>query len=197
MKPIQFDQETHTYRDGDTGRLVPSVTQVLEVLSDFSKVPWQRLEAARERGSLVHAAGELLIKGQLAWDSIDSEIQAYMLGLQKFLAESGAVITGTERIVYNRELGYAGTLDAIAHWRNGYALLDWKTSVVTPISVGPQLYGYEAALKQHTGQWIRRHYCVRLMPNDYRVDRVDNIRNRSVFISALNIWKYRHECNRP
>lgn len=187
---IEFDDLSHTYRVA--GKVLPSVTQILGVLNDFSKVPWQVLEAARERGSLVHAAGELMLQDRLDWSSIDSEIQAYLIGLQKFVKESGAVITGTERRVYHPEQGYAGTLDAIVHWRNGYALVDWKTSVAAPKSVGPQLAAYGAALNAYTGQRIPRHYCVRLLPGEYKVDRVDDPKNWSIFQSCLNLWRFSH-----
>ena len=74
---LAFDEPSHTYTYD--GTVVPSVTQVLTILNDFSKVPWQVLQAAQERGRLVHKAGEYLLRGELDWSSIDSEIQSYLV----------------------------------------------------------------------------------------------------------------------
>lgn len=186
---VTFDEPSHTYQVN--GKHVPSVTQVLSVLSDFSKVPWQVMERARERGQLVHEAGELLIRDELDWSSIDSEIQAYLVGLRKFLKDTAITILSTEQVVCDPSMGYAGTLDAIGYWRRGRALFDWKTSLALPSTVGPQLSAYAHALKVSTGEDIRRRYCVRLSPGDYRIDKCADPVDWSTFVSCLNIHKFK------
>ena len=190
MTTYAFDESTHSYYIA--GEKVPSVTEVLSIFNDYSKIPYHVLEAARERGTLVHKAGELLIQNRLEWSSIDGEIQSYMLGLQRFLKESRAVVTAAEMQVYHPRLKYGGTLDALLHWREGYCLGDWKTSLVLPKSVELQLCAYAEAYKAFTGRRIRRHYAIQLLPNDYQVTRTDKPTNLANWISALNCWKYAH-----
>ena len=185
---LAFDEPSHTYTYD--GTVVPSVTQALTILNDFSKVPWQVLQAAQERGRLVHKAGEYLLRGELDWSSIDSEIQSYLVGLKKFLDESGFVALETETQVYSEKYRYAGTIDAVGYWRNGICLVDWKTSVAKPKHVGPQLAAYRQAYNEQAKNQVRRIYCVRLSPGAYKVDKIEGAADFSIFKSALNLWGY-------
>ena len=57
---LDFDKALHQYRIN--GQSVPSVTSVLEMITDFSMVPAATLEAARVFGSHVHDACHLWFK---------------------------------------------------------------------------------------------------------------------------------------
>lgn len=187
---LAFEESTHSYTF--EGRPVPSVTQVLSFLDDFEKVPPATLEAARQFGTHVHLAAALLVQGELDWDSLDDGLHGPMTGLEHFLKYSGAVVTQAEQKVYHPKLRYAGTLDAIVHWRNGLAVVDWKTGSTPPRSVGPQTAAYCAALEAATGQRIKRRYCVQLLDGDYRVKKLDDPRDWAIFQSCLNVYRYKH-----
>lgn len=105
--PLDFDDETHTYRF--EGRVIPSVTQILfdmGCISEFST--WS--EFARDRGTKVHQACALL-PDRLDWTTVDARILPYVMSLQEWFKVSWINIVAQEQRGYNRELGYAGTLD--------------------------------------------------------------------------------------
>ena len=60
---LTFDPEKHEYRIN--GVLVPSVSQILAPLYDFSKIPRDVLERKRQIGTAIHKAIELDLLGDL------------------------------------------------------------------------------------------------------------------------------------
>lgn len=184
---LSFDSSEHRYFFG--GREIPSVTTILSFLDDWERVPRDVLAAAAQFGTHAHEAAALLVRDQLDWDSLDPDLAPPIRGLQKFLDESGAVVVQSEWRVYHPDLRYAGTLDAILHWRNGMALADWKTGSTPPKSVGPQTAAYCAAFEANTGQKIKRRYCIQLLDGDYRVTKLDDPSDWSTFVSCRNIYR--------
>lgn len=191
MAEIHFDEARHEYRIG--GRLVPSVTQVLSILQDLGGVPAEVLERAAEFGTHVHQAVDLWNKGSLDEDALDPALAPYLADWQKFVADTGAEILGSEIRVYHPGLKYAGTLDTLARIRGKVALIDIKSGVV-PRTVGPQLAAYETAYSssEDNEHAIRRRLCVQLTGDGYRLHECKNNSDWSIFQSALNIWRFRN-----
>ena len=69
MAQFEFDPAAHRYTLG--GIVLPSVTQILRGLDDFSNVPARVLEKARDRGNRVHAACNLDVLGTLDENTVD------------------------------------------------------------------------------------------------------------------------------
>lgn len=187
---LTFEPDSHTYHAD--GKRVPSVTQVLSFLDDFEHVPPATLEAARQFGTHVHEAAALLVRDELDMDSLDPALHAPMRGLSKFLTQSSAVVLDSEKRVYHPTLKYAGTLDVTLHWRGGLALADFKTGATVPKSVGPQTSAYAAALEASGGPKIKRRYCIQLLDGDYKVTKLDDPSDWSIFVSARNLYRYKH-----
>lgn len=187
---LTFDPDKHAY--AYAGKRVPSVTQVLGFLDDWEHVPRDVLDAAAEFGTHVHEAAALLVRDELDWQSLDLALVPRMEALQLFLGESGAIVVESEKRVYHPALRYAGTLDAVVHWKGGLALLDWKSGQTAPKSVGPQTAAYAAALEQSGGPRIKRRYCVQLLDGKYRVTKLDDPNDWTIFQSCLNLWRYKH-----
>lgn len=193
---LEFDPATHTYRLD--GRVVPSVTQILDLLEDWSGVAPEVLEAARDFGSNVHAACHLYNQDALDWSSLDPSLVPYVEGWARFLDDSGAVVILSEHQVVHRELGYAGTLDVMAEWSSArQALIDIKSGQL-PRTVGPQTAAYSQAYDAMSGtKPSRRHrYCVQLnptFPRGYKLHALTNPADWSIFQSALNCWRFRNE----
>ena len=85
---IQFEERIHRYTVD--GRFIPSVTQVLEAagLIDLTGIPTHILRRAGERGTRVHQAAGLLLRGELEWASVDDAIGGYVRALDSFLRNS-------------------------------------------------------------------------------------------------------------
>lgn len=163
MDGLTFDPEGHTYTF--SGVAVPSVTTILKPLSDFSFVRGDVLEYARDRGSAVHEAIELLAADDLDEDSLDPVILPYLSGYRRFIEETGFVPQISEGRVYHPKYGYAGTFDVIGILNKQRAVVDYKTGASLPISVGPQLSAYQNAINEdrdHFGGAVLARYALHL-----------------------------------
>lgn len=193
---LSFDSDTHTYRVG--GVIYPSVTEVLGPAEAFAGmfdgVPAGALEMARERGTYVHEAMALLVRGELEWSSLDETWEPYIRSGERFLADSGIVVTGSEMPVYSERLRVAGTIDLTGVWRSREALIDFKASAGVPPTVGPQTAGYHFLHRDlYGGKSRMNRFCVHLTPTGnpgYRVIPLEDSRDESIFLSALNLFHW-------
>jgi hypothetical protein len=191
---IAFDAPTHTYTID--GARVPTVTQVLAPQNDWSHVePWV-LEAAGAIGRDVHTAVNLMVRDALDWDSLDETIAKYVRGARRFLEESGGVVLASEQAVGSTKYGVAGTLDLFMIWGGWHSFIDWKVSATVPSTVGAQLAAYQqlyADTFRKGRKLVRsRRLCVRLKPDDYSVQRMDEFNGDwALFQSCLNTFKHR------
>jgi hypothetical protein len=187
---LDFNSELHEYRLD--GVRVPSVSQVLAPLEDFEHVPRDVLEAARLFGQHVHEACALLVRDELDWASLDLNLVPYMNGARRFLAESGVTVIASELRVASKRLKIAGTLDLRGYWRKSECIFDFKATADTPRSVGPQVAGYDLLHREHFGGKKCRRYCVQLRADDYRVTPLTDPKDESIFISCLNVWRFKN-----
>lgn len=190
---LQFDAASHTYRVG--GVIFPSVTEVLGPAESFAgvfdRVPADALEFARDRGSYIHEAMALLVRGCLDWSSVDERWAPYIRSGERFIHDSGIVVTGSEVPVYSERLRVAGTIDLLGIWTRREALLDFKASAAVPVTVGPQTAGYQFLHRDLYGGGKRmQRYCVHLTPTEYRVIPLEDSRDESIFLSSLNLFHW-------
>lgn len=186
---IEFDEVAHAY--SVNGQRYPSVTQVLALLEDFGGIDAATLAYARLRGQHVHAAMALLVRGELDWQSLDSELTAYINGGHRFLLEAGVTVIASECRVADTRLRLAGTLDLVGHWRDTECIFDFKgTCATVPPSVGPQTAAYERLYQSRYGGASRRRFCVQLSPGNYRVTELKDKNDWSIFQSALNCHRW-------
>jgi hypothetical protein len=181
---LTFDADTHVYRYG--GRVVPSVTQVLDILNDFSDVHPERLEAARLRGQHVHAMIDLDNRGELDEESLDEGLRPYLTQWRLFLHESKFTVTASEQRVFHPSLHYAGTCDCLLGQGTSW-VLDVKTGAI-PRSVGAQLAAYQQALDPRP----RRRLCLALTADNYRLHECKGLSDFVLFQSCLHIWRYKN-----
>lgn len=191
---LQFNEERHEYRLN--GRIVPSVTDVLDPLQMLDGIPWATLEAARVFGSHVHLGCHYHNTGELEWDTLDDRLASYIRGYLEFLADTGFVVLASEERVASVKCGYAGTLDLLGLMRSKKrkTLVDIKSTATLPRTVGPQTAGYENAWSEMSGEKIGDRYCLHLGPDSYKLVKLTDgrgIQDFSVFVSALNIHRFR------
>lgn len=186
---LSFDESKHEYRW--KGKVVPSVTQVLKPLSDYSMVPDEVLNRKRDIGVAVHKAIELDLAGDLDESSIDDIWAGYFEGWKKFKAESGFIVTKSEQKGYSEKYGYAGTLDLLGELpKTGPALIDTKTCAVLMPSVGPQTAAYAEIAKQPR---INR-YALQLSPEGlYSLAPCQDKADWAIFQAALTLHKWRNK----
>ena len=182
-----FDEASHTYHVG--GVRWPSVTEVLDPLLELDGIPRHVLDAAAAFGSNVHAACHLYNQGRLDEASLDPALAPYLFGWKQFLADTGAIVVASELRVSHKQLRYAGTLDTIAMIDRRRELVDIKSTAEIPRTVGPQTAAYAEAKGEPR---IRRRVVQLRADGDYRSRVLTNRTDFNVFVSCLNIWRFRN-----
>ncbi len=191
---IAFDQDTHTYRD-ETGRVLPSVTQVLAPLSAnaYRGVSQEVMERAAEIGTAVHKMIELDVQGVLDELSLHPSIEQYLPAWRRFLVESRAEILRSEMRVASRRYGFAGTLDLYLLIHGQRALVDAKRVAQVQRTTGPQTAGYEIALREEMalppGVRIDR-YALQLVDDKFRLIPLTDPADQRVFLAALTLHNW-------
>lgn len=189
---LTFEPEGHIYRLG--GKVLPSVTQVLSLLEDFSAVRPDVLEAARIFGQHVHEACALDLRGRLDWASLDPDLVPYVESLRRFLKDSGFKIIASECRVVHRAHGFAGTLDLYGLLSARRVQIDIKSGAM-PRTVGPQTAAYEQAMLADKGAATQARYCLQLNPEfrcGYKLHPLTQRTDWHNFLSALNCWRFRN-----
>lgn len=188
MTTLQFDEATHTYRLG--GKVLPSVTQVLDCLVDWRHVDRAVLDAAAEFGSHVHQAVDLWNRGVLDEPALDPALRPWLESWKRFLVDTGATVIESEARLACRMPEYAGTADAIVRLGKTICLIDIKTGAV-PRTVGPQLAAYMHAWNEaHPDLTVRRRFALAVNGSGYALSECKNPADWSVFLSALNVWRF-------
>jgi hypothetical protein len=187
---LQFNPATHQYSWG--GRIVPSVTQILRPLFDFSGIDPEVLAAAADRGNRVHKATELFDQGRL--DTLDlGDMGPYVWAYKQWHLEMSPVILEAEKQVYCGQHNFAGTLDRVASVYGEEWLVDIKTSDAIPASVGPQTAAYERALSW--GSPLKRAVLQLKGDGTYRWRELSSPGDWPVFLSCLVIHNFKGRPN--
>ena len=196
MTALSFDPIAHEYRLN--GFVVPSVTQALSIFDDFSGIPKDTLEYARDRGTAAHTATALYDQSNLDLSSVDPVVKPYLDAWMKFCDELNFSPDHIEARVYSKKYQYAGTLDRVGTIKHPWGLedviLDIKTTAVISASTGPQLAAYDQAGKESIPDWPKKmpRYTVQLR-NDgsYRMHCHEDKADLSVFLAALTVHNFR------
>jgi len=111
---LQFFEDKHIYKLN--GMPLVSVTKILQMagLADFSKIPFERLEASRKFGQAVHRACELFDKGTLDERSLDTNLWPYLDGWVACKKEYKWDFVAIEQPIISTIYRVAGTPDRIS-----------------------------------------------------------------------------------
>jgi hypothetical protein len=186
---LLFDETAHLYYLD--GRWVPGVTSVLE---GVGLINYRFLGARRdqylERGRAVHKATHYDDESDLKGETISIEILGYLRAWRAFRADYGFVPRLIEHQVFNRQYGFAGTLDRTGTLRDGTEIILDIKSGRAPWAVRFQLAAYASCL-EHPRTRLRR--CVELHSDaSYRVisfDTSDYQSDFDNFAAALRVYK--------
>ncbi len=192
---FRFVPETHEYFLGD--RRLISVTQSMDAvgLTDFSRVPPDVLEHARQRGTAVHQATHFLDEGDLDWATVSPEIEPYVRAWELFKADTGVTLLEIERPRYHATLGFAGTPDRVVVLGGKRGIIDLKTYAPDE-NTGVQLSGYsflefgpQPAYDEpkRWGLWLKDD-------GKYSLSKpYENRGDEAVFLGALTVAKFKEE----
>ena len=165
MKKNELDFHEATHRYFLNGKEVLSVTKVFEItaITDFSKVKFEILEAAKIVGDLVHQLAHLYGQGTLDEESVDPALYGYYEAIRSYYDEQVKKILYLEQKIFDAYLGYAGTLDIIYINRSGKICLDdYKTPTVLHPATALQTAAYKSAAAKNLRVKIQERGGVRL-----------------------------------
>ena len=184
---LTFDAEKHEYRW--QGVAVPSVTQALKPLTDYSAIPLDKLEIARQKGVAVHKMIELDCAGDLDEDALPEWMRPVLVQWRKFVSDSGFVMLLSEHRVYHPDFRYAGTLDLFGMIKKDHALIDVKRSFLAGGVIGYQTAAYLHALAEQADMVPKtaKRYALRLNETcPYRLEPFQNSGDFQQFLVALS-----------
>src|SRR5262245_39847574 len=147
--PLVFDAVAHAYTLD--GVRVPSVTEILKSAGyiDFSRVPSDILDAAQQRGTLVHEALHYLADDDLNPDSVPEAIRGYVEAGIAFRRTAGFTVYAAEMRVYSRRWQLAGTVDLFGQWEGEFdCVADYKTGHPKDVAADLQLAAYVELLQE-------------------------------------------------
>lgn len=155
----------------------------------FGKNPFYT-EFGRDKGTIIHECCFLLSKGRLDWDSVDPRILPKVKGYEKFLLETNFKPERLEEIVYDVELGIAGTYDQVGLFQLRLALIDLKNGAFLPFhKLQTALY---VIMLRRKGIMVLDRYGLYLKDYGYRLirypDRTDE-ENALTLLKAAQIIK--------
>jgi len=155
----------------------------------FGKNPFYT-EMGRDKGTIVHECCYLLAQGVLDWDTVDPRILPKVKGYEKFLNDTGFKPERLEEMVYDVDLGIAGTYDQVGTFLGRLSLIDIKNGGFLKFhKLQTALY---VIMLRRKGIMILDRYGLYLKDNDYRLikypDREDE-ENALTLLKAAQIIK--------
>lgn len=195
LRPYHFDPLKHEYWAGE--RRLPSVSEIIKPIVDLSMVPEARLEFARDRGTAVHKATELLDRGTLDLDSVDEvHVLPYLTAYELFQRHYQFQVERNEAPVYDAQRGYAGTPDRVGtllqpqngRTRRVRAVVDLKTVAEMSPVIGVQLSGYQLLLESEGIKTEARIGVQLRSDGTYRVRSFGS--EVPTFLSLLTLWNW-------
>lgn len=190
---LTFEPTSHTYTW--EGKTVPNVTRVLGPLTDYSMVKPEDLENARQKGVAVHKMVELWAKNDLA--QLPAWMEPVLAQWEKFVSDTNLTVIESERKVYHKLYGYAGTFDlrvTMPRYK-GHGVIDIKRSFMAGAAIGLQLAAYQEARNSEgytRDTRIQWRGALKLREDgSYRYEPFEDSNDFNVFMAALTMhnWK--------
>jgi hypothetical protein len=160
-----------------------SVTEVLKPYEDFSRINPDVLEAAGDRGTLIHS---LLARHALGlWigpDEVPAELRGYYDSGRRWLDAYVDTVHAAEQELRDEDRGYQGHPDLICHLKKDpdYSLWDYKSGQVVLPTWETQIGGYYGLAIKNDFQ-IKRAGCLRLHPRGF-LPKMDDFTPRLIYL---------------
>lgn len=160
-----FKDSGHEYRDRH-GVILPSVTQILDVVLPPNPARKFWTERHRRKGSVIHAVTALDDRGVLDEDSVATAIAGRLKGWRGFRSKFANIFEPKliEVLLQSELGGYAGTADRFGLWHGKVCVLDIK-SYLDKMYARLQCAAYAQAFEEITHVPVEVHIAVGLSDN--------------------------------
>ena len=185
MSDLIFEPIAHTYTLA--GKIMPSVTQIINAVipRTFDPDPWYM-----QRGTMVHRAVALMLRGELDEESVDQRIAGYVAAANSFLSQQPMEFMKFADHVLETPLcdpkrGFAGTPDlvtdgCIIDWKSGSAgdeaELQTGAYAVLTSPIAPRRRKLMAVVLYDTGKYAVLHY--------------DERRSYGLFLNVFSVYQW-------
>lgn len=173
----------------------PSVTQILKIWTDYSKVRPNVLEHGAYRGTEVHKSCAAIAKG-LWLPPPEEELIGYIASFNNWFLRLVTEVIFVEKELIDENLCYKGHPDLLVRMKgvNGLVLPDLKTPIALQKTWKIQIASYWNLCVVNDYD-VNPDYCgpLRLKQNGgiAQMDYVKNIRQKfAIFLSCLNAYRY-------
>ncbi len=186
---FRFDPERHEYwLDGEC---LPSVSEIINPLNDFSNIPKGVLEHKGNLGTAFHDTIALYLKDDIDESTIDERLIKPFDAFKAWsMPQLDHLKTGIiEMPTYSKELSFAGTPDLVLP----DIIYDWKLRKYNSIKDPLQLSGYSRLVggKKRNLTTI----CFDLEGN-FRIHNSYNTQAWPMFVAMLTRWKDEQSFNK-
>lgn len=200
---------------------LPSITWIAscypkgtEFYKWLASTGWDEAKAIKEsagaRGSKVHAAVEILLKeGEFSFtdtvtnpntgeqEQLNSDEYECVMNFLAWYKETNPEILAVEEVFFNKEMGYAGTIDIRCKINGKPCIVDLKTSKDIRKDYIIQLTGHKLAYDtpkvEHDIYVLQVGY--RRNKKGFKMTEIEF--NPGMFEIAYSIWKQEHDGERP
>jgi hypothetical protein len=183
MDKFTFDEREHAYTLND--RRLPSVT---EIVSDVYGNGYLASEFHLNKGSMVHRAIELYLKGILNEKTVDERIKGKVEAGKKAIKELNLKPAVIEKPMYHIYM-YAGKPDVLTV---DSILVDWK-SAHSPLTTPAQGGGYSLLFTQEKFSVKRFFEIVLKDDGNYSLAEYNVKKCERLFLAALTVWGHKKE----
>lgn len=195
--------ENHIYRIEE--QQVISVTQLLQAegFIDYSAVPEERLEKAKNFGTAVHLMTSLYDKDDLLEEKLDENLRPYLNAWIKFRKDAGVGfdILEIENKIGSKIFKIAGTPDRIVMFNGKRTVLEIKSTASLQPQIELQTAGYMLIYNKMAEEGslganfrVKERLGILLKPDGtYKLENYDDKSDLAVFQSALNCHNWKKE----
>lgn len=186
-----YNEKTRVHTLGKT--IIPSVTQVIAPLCDYSKVPARTLNHKRDLGIAFHEAIKLYLQNDLDETSIDPQLINPMEAFQTFWRSRLATdrCLNIEAAMIHPNLKYCGKPDLVADYISTSTIYEWKLRPFNKITDPLQMAAYKE-LYPNANELIV--VCFDIEGNK-KVHHAFNTQAWPIFRKMLDRWKSEQKFN--
>lgn len=155
LPELKFEEEGHVYslhHGGGFIEYLPSVSEIIKPLEDYSMVDTITMFRAAEYGTNVHKTIELWLKGVLDEETLDEGLRKPLEGFKAWFQlkygtdwEKDRPSFISEKRLFHEKLKYAGTIDLQVCEES---IIDFKTRKYNPVVDPVRLAAYKAMLPE-------------------------------------------------
>ena len=202
----------HIYKDVDGKEYVSVTTIIHKVLIDPEPLlKWSNIMGFRHKkyedlmdysanyGTLMHLAMEKYMKEEKIPEDIDPLIYRRITStLDQFDSFCDKVhllpsdTFETEKTIISAKLGYAGTIDWVGKYKDGTAIIDYKTSKIARLPYFIQVAAYDKWLQEEMDIKVDRAVILTLREDrvkDYEISREELDKYYDIFVAMKTLYE--------